>query len=105
MISDVVGFVWGDSGCRNLDRYDFWSRPGGPSMITVRFKFFFAPSQLLVRANYLDRTLLLVLLLVLSTRTGTRTSTTVDGRNLAPPYLSHMSNVRGEWDGSEMRAR
>jgi hypothetical protein len=29
----------------------------------------------------------------------------VDGRNLAPPYLSHRSKVSGEWDGSEMRAR
>jgi hypothetical protein len=29
----------------------------------------------------------------------------VDGRTLAPPYLSHMSKVRGEWDGSEMHAR
>jgi hypothetical protein len=31
--------------------------------------------------------------------------TSVDGRNLAPPYLSHISKVRGEWDGSEMRVR
>jgi hypothetical protein len=27
----------------------------------------------------------------------------VDGRNRAPPYLSHMSKVRGEWDGRDAR--
>jgi hypothetical protein len=30
---------------------------------------------------------------------------TVDGRNLAPPYLNHMSKARGEWDAREMRVR
>jgi hypothetical protein len=41
-----------------------------------------------------------------TTCTSNTTSTTmVDGQNLAPPYLSLMSKVRGEWDGSEMRAR
>jgi hypothetical protein len=61
----------GDSGGRNgrvlcgicvpskLDHYDLWSRPGGPPMVTFRFHVF-ASSQLLVRANYLDRTLVLV---------------------------------------------
>jgi hypothetical protein len=39
------------------------------------------------------------------TSTSTSTNTTVDGRNLAPPYLRHMSKARGEWYGSEMCAR
>jgi hypothetical protein len=67
----------GDSGGRNglvlcgirfpslLDHYDLWSRPGGPPMITFRF-FVLASSQLLVRANYFDRTLILAVVLILA---------------------------------------
>jgi hypothetical protein len=39
-----------------LDHCDHWSRLGGPPMITFRF-LLFAPGQLLVRADYLDPTL------------------------------------------------
>jgi hypothetical protein len=42
---------------------DLWRCRGGPPMITFRFHVF-AASQLLVRANYLDRTLVLVLVVL-----------------------------------------
>jgi hypothetical protein len=47
-----------------LDHYDLWSRPGGPPMFTFRFHYF-ASSQLLVRASYLDRTLVALAVLVI----------------------------------------
>jgi hypothetical protein len=54
----MVHFLCGIRFPSKLDHYDLWSRPGGPPMITLRFHVFFVSSQLLVRANYLERTLL-----------------------------------------------
>jgi hypothetical protein len=75
-ILECVRLFLGDSGGRTglvlcemrfpskLDHYDLWSPPGGPPMITCRVMVF-ASSQGLVRANYLDHTLVLLLVLLL----------------------------------------